>query len=103
MAYLLRFVQRFRPADEHVFMELERQFAALECQPGGMPRGRRYQPYSAREPRHTLIWQCEFPSIEEVNKALAGFAASQEHDRLFAEVAPTMIDTYTEIYEVLDM
>jgi hypothetical protein len=103
MAYMLRFVQQFNPADERVFMDLEKKFAALERQAEGFPRGRRYQPYSGREPRHTLIWQCEFPTLESLNQALARLATSEEHDRLFAEVAPTMINSYTEIYEVLEM
>jgi hypothetical protein len=103
MAYMLRFVQQFNPADERVFMDLEKKFAALERQAEGFPRGRRYQPYSGREPRHTLVWQCEFSTLESLNQALARLAASEEHDRLFAEVAPTMINSYTEIYEVLDM
>ena len=37
MAYLLRFVQRFRPADERAFMALEKQFAALERRKRGLP------------------------------------------------------------------
>ena len=38
-----------------------------------------------------------------VNEALARFAASTEHDCLLAQAAPTMIDSFTEIYEVLDL
>lgn len=103
MAYMLRFVQQFKPADERTFMDLERKFSALECTIKGFPRGRRYQPYGGREPRHTLVWQCEFPTLENLNQALARLAASEGHDRLFAEAAPTMINSYTETYEVLGM
>jgi hypothetical protein len=35
MAYMLRFVQQFNPADERVFMDLEKKFAALERQAEG--------------------------------------------------------------------
>jgi hypothetical protein len=100
---MLRFVQHFKPADERIFMELEKEFAALERTSKGFPKGCRYQPFSAREPRHTLVWQCEFPTLEGVNEALAVLAGSEDHDRLFAKAAPTMTDSYTEIYEVLDM
>lgn len=103
MAYMLRFVQHFKPADEQVFMKLEKEFAALEGDSKGLPRGRRYQPYSAHEPRHTLVWQCELPTLESLNEVLARFAASEQHARLFTEAAPTMIDSYTEIYEILDI
>jgi hypothetical protein len=103
MAYMLRFVQHFKPPSESAFMELEKEFAALERGSEGFAKGRRYQPYSAREPRHTLIWQCEFPTLEGLNEALAVLARSVDHDRLFAKAAPTMIDSYTEIYEVLEM
>jgi hypothetical protein len=99
----LRFVQHFKPASEGAFKELEKEFAALERGSEGLAKERRYQPYSAREPRHTLIWQCEFPTLEGLNEALAVLARSVDHDRLFAKAAPTMIDSYTEIYEVLEM
>ena len=103
MNYVLRFVQHFSLADERAFMALERQFAELERENAGFPKGRRLQPLSGREPRHTLIWECEMSSLAAVNEALATLAASVDHDRLFQQQARTMLDSYTEIYEVLDM
>ena len=103
MRYVLRFVQHFKLADEQAFLTFERQFAELERTHAGFPKGRRLQPLSGREPRHTLIWECEMPSWAAVNEALTTFAASAEHDRLLQQAAPTMIDSYTEIYEVLEM
>ena len=58
MAYVLRFVQRFRAQDEAAFMALEAQFEALERRKG-WPRGRRSRPFAAREPVHSLVWDCE--------------------------------------------
>ncbi len=43
------------------------------------------------------------PSWAAVTEAMATFSASAEHDRLLEQAAPTMIDSYTEIYEVLEM
>ena len=74
MAYVLRFVQRFRPADERAFMALERQFAALERRKRGFPRGRRTRPYAGREPGNTLVWESEFPTLAEAQGALARLA-----------------------------
>jgi hypothetical protein len=101
--YVLRFVQHFNPADEGAFMTLERQFAELEKSHAEFPKGRRLQSLSGAEPRHTLIWECEMPSLAAVGEALATMSASADHDRLFQKQAPTMVDSFTEIYEVLDM
>ncbi len=103
MHYVLRFVQHFNLPDEQKFLALERQFADLEQTHANFPKGRRLQPLTGREPRHTLVWECELPSLAAVTEALATFAASADHDRLFQQQAPTMLDSYTEIYEVLDM
>lgn len=103
MRYVLRFVQHFNLADERTFMAFELQFAELERTHAEFPKGRRLQPLSGREPRHTLIWECELPSLAAVNEALATLSASADHDRLFQQAAHTMLDSYTEIYEVLEM
>ncbi len=84
-------------------MALESQFAKLEKSHAKFPKGLRLQPLSGREPRHTLIWECKMPSLASVNEALATMSASADHDRLFQKQAPTMIDSFTEIYEVLDL
>ena len=68
MAYVLRFVQRFRPADERAFMALEAQFAALERRKRGFPRGRRSRPFAGREPGNTLVWECVFPTLAAANE-----------------------------------
>ncbi len=84
-------------------MTLERQFAELEQRHSEFPKGRRLQPLSGREPRHTLIWECEMPSLAAVNEALATLSASADHDALFQRQGPTMMDSFTEVYEVLEL
>lgn len=103
MAYVLRFVQRYRAADEKAFMALERQFAALERRKRGFPRGRRCRPYAGREPAHTLVWECEFPTLEGAQDALARLEADPDHARLLRRQVRFFLDAYTEIYEVLKM
>ncbi len=103
MAYVLRFVQRYRPEGRDEFMRLEALFAALERSHPQFPRGRRSQPYAGREPGNTLVWDCPFDTIEQLNHALEVLAASAEHGELYRQQVPYMTDAYTEIYEVLDL
>ena len=102
MPFILRFVQRYRAADRDRFMELEAKFVALEKKRDAFPKGRRCQPYSGREPGNTLIWECEFPSLEDAQAALAKMEGDPEHDELFAQQVPFFKDAWTEIYEVLE-
>jgi hypothetical protein len=103
VAYVLRFVQRYRAADEKAFMALERQFAALERRKRGFPRGRRSRPHAGREPAHTLVWECEFPSLEAAERARARMDADPDHARLLRKQIPYFLEAYTETYEVLDL
>ncbi len=103
MAYVLRFVQRYRPADRAAFMALEAQFAALERQRPDFPKGRRCQPLAGREQVCALIWECEFPTLLAVQEALTLLDADPEHGRLLQLQAPYMTEAYTEILETLDL
>jgi len=103
MAYVVRFVQRFRAADEREFLALERRFAALERRKAGLPRGRRLRPYAGREPSHTLIWECEFQTLAAAHDALARLERSREHARLLRRQIRYFREAYTEIYEVLEL
>ncbi len=102
MAYKLRFVQRYRPADRAAFMKLEAQFVALEKRRADFPRGRRWQTYAGREPTNTLIWEAEFPTLAAAQQALALLEADPEHGKLLQQQVPYFQDAYTEIYEELD-
>jgi hypothetical protein len=100
--HVLRFVQRFRPASEKAFMALEARFAVLERKKK-LPRGRRSRPFAGREPVHTLVWECEFPSLAAAQEAVARMAADPDHEKLLRRQIPYFLDAYTEIYEVLDL
>ena len=102
MPYVLRFVQRYRPADEKAFLTLEAKFAALERKSRNFPRGRRSRPYACRESVHTLVWECEFQSLAAVEKGLDRISSSPEHKRLLKQQVPYFLEAFTEIYEVLE-
>jgi hypothetical protein len=99
MAYLLRFVQRYRPANKDEFLALEKEFALLERTTAGFPQGRRYLPYSGREPGNTLVWECEFPTLDELRQAMALLGKNETHEALYRRQVPYFIEAYTEIYE----
>jgi hypothetical protein len=101
MAYLLRFVQRFRAEDEAAFLALEARFAALERRKG-WPVGRRSRPWAGREPAHTLIWECELPTLAAVNDAVATMGRDPDHARLLKRQIPFFLEAWTEVHEVLD-
>ncbi len=102
MAYALRFVQKYRPENREAFMALEAKFAAMEQSRDDMPKGTRLEPYAGREATNTLIWQCEFPTLQAAQDGLAKIETDPQHDELFAQQVPFMEDAYTEIYEVLE-
>jgi hypothetical protein len=102
MAYQLRFVQRFQPNQEAPFMQLEREFIRLEKSTAGFPQGRRYVPYSGRESKNTLIWECEFTTLEAAEKALAFLEQDQRHEELYRKQVAYFLESYTEIYQSID-
>ena len=102
MAYVLRFIQRYRPADRAAFLDLEAQFAAAESDSNGLAKGQRRQPHSGRQPVDTLIWEAQFPSLEALEAARAHMAASDRHTELFRLQAPLIVEAYTEIDEILE-
>lgn len=101
MAIILRIIQRFQTGKKVEFMELEKQFAALEHQ-GVLLKGERMVPLASREPGNTLIWQARFRSLAEAEEALNFFASNSEHNRLYDEQKQYMEDTWVEFYEILD-
>jgi hypothetical protein len=101
MAYVLRFVQRFRAQDEVAFMALEAQFEPRERRKG-WPRGRRSRPFAGREPVHTLVWECEFATLADVDQAVAEMADDPDHGRLLKKQIPFFLEAWTESYERLD-
>lgn len=102
MAYILRFVQHYQPSNAKAFLDVEAKFKDLERRCPDFPQGKRYQPLAGGEPNHTLIWECEFPNLNEVQRALAQVAADDTHTELFKQQSPYITGMRTEIYQVLE-
>jgi hypothetical protein len=84
-------------------MDLEAQFVAMEKRRPEWPQGKRRQPYASREQVSTLIWECEFASLADIQEALAVMGADAEHEELFQKQVPLMLEAYTEIDEMLEL
>jgi hypothetical protein len=102
MAYKLRFVQRFKPNKKGEFMELEKKFIYLEQTVKEFPKGKRFIPFSGREPVNTLIWECEFPTLEEANQAIDFLEHDQRHEELYKQQVQYFLESFTEVYEILE-
>lgn len=102
MSYKLRFVQTFKQEYAREYLAIEKQFEDFEKQKPGAPVGKRYIPCSGRDPSNTLIWECEFPTLEEAQKAQAFFLTDSTHEELFQTQVKYIIGTYTEIYRPYD-
>lgn len=102
MAFVLRFVQRYRPVNREKFMEIEAKFVAMEKRREGYPKGRRSQPYTGMLATNTIICEFQFDTLGEAEAGLAMISSDPEHDKLLAEQLPYMQDSYSEIYEVLE-
>jgi len=102
MAYKLRFVQRFQQDKEKEFMALEKAFMRLEKMVKEFPKGKRFIPFSGREPVNTLIWECEFPSLEEAYNAVNFLGNDPRHEELFKQQVKFFTEAYTEIYKVIE-
>jgi hypothetical protein len=58
---------------------------------------------SEGEPTNTLLWKCEFASLEDVQNALKKMANDPTHSALFQKQLPYIVKMRTEIYKVLDL
>lgn len=103
MSYKLRFIQKFRKDKTAEFMELEKKFAELEKSVPEFPKGTRYIPYKARDPVNTLIWECEFPSLEDIDSALKLLETDIRHKELYDLQSQYFLEASTEIYEILEV
>ena len=102
MSYKLRFVQTFKQEDAKEYLDLEKQFAEFEQRYPEVPKGKRYIPCTGRDASNTLIWECDFSSLEEAHKAQAFFLSDSRHEELFQQQSKYIIGTYTEIYRPFD-
>lgn len=98
----MRIMQQFDPAHEREFMDLEKKFAQLEAARPDYPRGKRMKPISADQPCNTLVWQCEFPTLDAAHAALSLFAGDAAHEALFVKQTPFIKQVKIEFYENLE-
>lgn len=103
MAYILRFTQQYLPAHHQTVIELEAQCKEIERQHADFPQGRRYQPCASGEANHSLVWECEFASLEEVQRALEKIESHPRHTELFAKQSPYFTKMRKEIFKTLDL
>ncbi|MCL2528625.1 MAG: hypothetical protein FWE42_09440 [Defluviitaleaceae bacterium] len=101
MAYKLRFVQKIDQAKKNEFLAIEKEFIKFEKANPHMPQGTRYLPVSGKEPTNTLVWECEFETLEKLTAQLQAIYNDLKHEELLQQQIPYMQDSYTEIYEVL--
>jgi hypothetical protein len=101
VAVILRLVQQFHPSKKQEFLELERQFVALE-ERGVLPKGERMMPIAGREPANTFIWQRRFDDLSAAEATLKLFDTSSEHTELAKKQLPCFTDAWVELYEVLE-
>lgn len=102
MAYILRFTQSYLPSQHKAVLDLEAKFEQLERDNPQFPRGRRYQPLASGEPNHSLIWECEFPSMAAVEEALRRIEADPTHTDLFSRQSQFFTSMRTDIYKTLE-
>lgn len=102
MSVTMRILQQFDPAHEREFLELESKFAELEAARPDYPKGRRMKPIAAEQPCNTLVWQCEFESLDAAKQALSFFEGDAAHEALFVKQVPFFKQVKIEFYENLE-
>jgi hypothetical protein len=102
MSVTMRIIQQFDATKEKEFMDFEKKFADLEKARPDYPNGKRMQPISGIEPCNTLIWQCEFPNIDEAYKTLDFFSGDTSHEKLLEGQLPFFRQVKIEFYKNLD-
>jgi hypothetical protein len=102
MSYKLRFVQTFKQEFAKEYLQIEKQFEEFEKKHESAPKGKRYLSLAGRDASNTLIWECEFATLEEVQKAQSFFLTDSTHDDLFQTQAQYILGTHTEIYKPYD-
>jgi hypothetical protein len=102
MSVTMRILQRFDVRKTSEFLDLEKKFAALEKRRPDYPKARRMKPIAADEPINTLIWECEFKSLNDAKEALDFFAGDAEHDVLYPLQLPFFEQVKIGFYENLE-
>jgi hypothetical protein len=98
MGYKLRFVQKFQLSKAIEFLEIEKQFEEFEQRYPEFPKGKRYLPICGMHPSNTLIWECDFETLDELQAIHNFLMSDNRHEELFQVQSQYMLDAYTEIY-----
>jgi len=53
-------------------------------------------------PSNTLIWECNFDNLEELQKAHKFLMNDARHEDLFQKQSKYILEAYTEIYRPYD-
>ena len=85
MSVTMRLIQQYDIRYEKEFWDLEKKFIQLEKKRKDYPKPRRMKPIAAGEPINSLIWECEFGSIQEAYDCLNFFAGDEDHEELFVK------------------
>jgi hypothetical protein len=101
MAIILCLIQQFHPAKKQEFMDLEKEFVALEDR-GIIPRGERLVPVAGHQPANTVIWQCRFESLAAAEAALKHIESNPEHTELANQQRHCFQNSWIEFYQTLD-
>ena len=99
MSYKLRFVQAFLPERAKDYLTIEEMFHNYEQVNLLAPKGTRYILDAGEESSNILIWECEFPTLEEVNEAKNFLMNDHIHAELLALQSQYIISTHIEIYK----
>lgn len=103
MSITVRVIQQFDFLHEREFMDLENKFADLEARRTDFPKGgRRMQPIAGPEWKNTLIWECEFPSLDAAQEFLDFCVTDEQHDELFQRQQPFFKGVKVEFYRNLE-
>lgn len=100
--YKLIFTQEFEQKNEGAYMALERRFMQFERDNPLAPKGRRFTPYLSGKPQNTLIWECEFDTLEQAIAAKRMLEDDETHTELLEEQIRYFVRSYAEIYRSVD-
>ncbi len=92
----MRILQTFDAGKEAEFMQLERQFQKLEQSRREFPKGSRFCPISSAMPSNTLIWECDFETLDAAYDVLRFFAQDPDHEALAVQQRPLIKDVRIE-------
>jgi len=101
MAIKLRILQTYDIVHEKEFLALEKKFVALEKRRRDFPKGVRYKPLASALATNTLIWECEFPTLDAAQRALQLFDRDPEHEALASQQRKYFKDVRIEFLEKL--